>query len=33
VSPQDSVFDRVLDKYYRRVRDDRTLRLLGLQVD
>ena len=33
VSPQDSVFDRVLDKYYRRERDDRTLRLLGLEVE
>ena len=33
VSSQDSVFDRVLDKYYRRERDDRTLRLLGLEVD
>ena len=33
VSPQDSVFDRLLDKYYRRERDDRTLRLLGLEVE
>jgi len=32
VSPQDSVFDHLLDKYYRRERDDRTLRLLGLEV-
>ena len=29
VSPQGSVFDRLLDKYYRSERDDRTLRLLG----
>ena len=28
VSPQGSVFDRLLDKYYRSERDDRTLRLL-----
>lgn len=33
VSSQDSVFDRVLDKYYRRERDDRTIRLLGLEVE
>ena len=33
VSSQDSVFDRLLDKYYRHERDDRTLRLLGLEVD
>jgi uncharacterized protein (DUF1810 family) len=33
VSPQGSVFDRLLDKYYRRERDDRTLRLLGVEVD
>jgi uncharacterized protein (DUF1810 family) len=29
VLPQGSVFDRLLDKYYRSKRDDRTLRLLG----
>ena len=30
VSSQGSVFERVLDKYYRGERDDSTLRLLGL---
>ncbi len=29
VSPADSVFDRLLAKYYRSERDDKTLRLLG----
>jgi len=29
VSPQGSVFDRLLDKYYRSERDPRTLQLLG----
>jgi uncharacterized protein (DUF1810 family) len=29
VSPRDSVFDRLLAKYYRGERDDRTLQLLG----
>lgn len=29
VSPQGSVFDRLLDKYYRAERDGKTLRLLG----
>jgi len=30
VSPQGSAFDRLLAKYYRSERDERTLRLLGL---
>jgi uncharacterized protein (DUF1810 family) len=30
VSPRDSVFDRLLQKYYRGVRDDKTLHLLGI---
>jgi uncharacterized protein (DUF1810 family) len=30
VSPAGSVFERVLDKYFRGERDDKTLRLLGL---
>ena len=30
VSPPDSVFDRLLQKYYRNERDSQTLRLLGL---
>jgi uncharacterized protein (DUF1810 family) len=30
VSPRDSVFDRLLRKYYRGERDDKTLRLLGI---
>jgi uncharacterized protein (DUF1810 family) len=29
VAPPDSVFDRVLSKYYRNERDEKTLRLLG----
>ncbi|MFI5342276.1 MAG: DUF1810 domain-containing protein [Candidatus Methylomirabilales bacterium] len=29
VSPRDSVFDRLLAKYYRGERDDKTLQLLG----
>ena len=33
VSPQDSVFERVLDKYYQGERDDRTLRLLDRDID
>ena len=33
VSPPDSVFERVLDKYFRRERDDKTLRLLGAPHD
>ena len=33
VSSQGSVFDRVLEKYYRRERDDRTLRLLGREAN
>ena len=30
VSSRGSVFDRLLDRYYRSERDERTLRLLGL---
>jgi len=30
VSPRDSVFDRLLQKYYRGGRDGKTLRLLGI---
>ena len=33
VSPPDSVFERVLDKYFRGERDDKTLRLLGAPHD
>ena len=33
VSPAGSVFERVLDKYFRGERDDKTLRLLGLPND
>jgi uncharacterized protein (DUF1810 family) len=30
VSPAGSVFDRILDKYFQGVRDDRTLHLMGV---
>ena len=33
VSPPDSVFDRLLDKYYRGERDRKTLRLLGIDPE
>ena len=33
VSPPDSVFERVLDKYFRGERDGKTLRLLGAPHD
>jgi uncharacterized protein (DUF1810 family) len=32
VSPPNSVFERVLDKYYQGQRDGRTLHLLGIEV-
>ena len=32
VSPPDSVFDRLLDKYFRGERDGKTLRLLGTGI-
>jgi uncharacterized protein (DUF1810 family) len=33
VAPAGSVFEQVLDRYYRGDRDGRTLQLLGMQVD